>query len=206
VTKPGPDPAHGALGEESIASGRPNTRNSAPNHDMGDLRRLRELTARNPRVTFVRMAIRSLAKRQWVVAVVLVACSGEVSDGAGSSTIGGAAGLGGSPSGGDVGQASGGSLSAGTSGFAVGGNAGSGTVPYGQTCTGDSDCASGVCFDFSLVDHYCGGKACSVACSDTAECVQAATTHNAPTPSGSVCGSTGICSIVGTGLGSFWCQ
>jgi hypothetical protein len=87
-----------------------------------------------------------------------------------------------------------------------GGTGGSGTARYGQTCTGNADCASGVCFDFAAVDPYCGGKACSVACSNTAECIQAATENGAPMPNSSTCASTGTCSIVGTGLGSFWCQ
>jgi hypothetical protein len=72
-------------------------------------------------------------------------------------------------------------------------------------CTADAQCDEGVCWDFADYDALCGGTVCSRSCSDDAECVSAATTAGATTPSAAMCGSDGKCNFMGTGLGSYFC-
>ncbi len=72
-------------------------------------------------------------------------------------------------------------------------------------CTSDAQCAEGVCWDFADYDSLCGGTVCSLSCTTTAECVSAATTAGASSPSAATCGSDGKCDFVSTGLGTFFC-
>jgi hypothetical protein len=72
-------------------------------------------------------------------------------------------------------------------------------------CAVDDDCLSGVCWDFSTYDPWCGGTMCTQTCSTDTECHQLFTTLGAPSPLGASCGFDGRCDPVGTGLGLFWC-
>lgn len=81
-----------------------------------------------------------------------------------------------------------------------------GGLPTGSDCNEDSDCASGVCWDFADYDPFCGGTACSVECVSDDECFEAFDAANAPNPEESFCGEDGRCWVQGTGFGAFFCQ
>jgi hypothetical protein len=79
-------------------------------------------------------------------------------------------------------------------------------LPTGTSdCSVDSDCASGVCWDFKTYDPWCGGTMCTETCLTDADCHQLFTTLGAPTPLDASCGFDGRCNPLGTGLGAFWC-
>jgi len=80
-------------------------------------------------------------------------------------------------------------------------------LPTGASdCGVDDDCISGVCWDFSTYDPWCGGTMCTDTCLTDSDCQQLFTTLGAPEPLDSSCGLDGRCSPLGTGLGAFWCQ
>ncbi|MCB9549703.1 MAG: hypothetical protein H6706_28180 [Myxococcales bacterium] len=76
----------------------------------------------------------------------------------------------------------------------------------GNDCRGDGDCASGICWDWSQYDAFCGGRACSVGCRNDADCEAAFRGAGAPSPGDSRCGADGRCTVIGTGFGAFFCQ
>jgi len=78
--------------------------------------------------------------------------------------------------------------------------------PIGASCDTNTDCQTGVCWDFHDHDMLCAGKVCSTACTADAQCVDAASKHGAIGASNAHCGSDGLCDLVGTGLGTFSCQ
>lgn len=90
----------------------------------------------------------------------------------------------------------------------------------GQTCSSNSQCASGVCFDAQDSQQYwpwCYGTVCTTECTSDAQCVQLAQTAGAPHPERAGClyaellylnGSYGhyVCDLLAAGLGSFGCE
>ncbi|MCA9607252.1 MAG: hypothetical protein KC619_16715 [Myxococcales bacterium] len=86
-------------------------------------------------------------------------------------------------------------------GFDAAGRSPTGTMG----CMSDTECAEGVCWDFSDYDSFCFGRICSLMCASDTDCQNAATTAGASNPSGARCGSDGKCDFVGAGLGAFAC-
>jgi hypothetical protein len=82
-----------------------------------------------------------------------------------------------------------------------------GSMPLGtENCTDDCQCATGVCWDFSVYDPLCGGSVCSIHCVTNADCVNAFSAAGAPTPGSARCGFDSRCEPIGTGFGAFFCQ
>ena len=80
-------------------------------------------------------------------------------------------------------------------------------LPAGdQSCSTDSDCASGICWDFSHYASTCGGTMCSVTCTSDADCVLFFTPLGANNPNSAVCGSDYRCDPLSAQAGGFWCQ
>jgi hypothetical protein len=82
---------------------------------------------------------------------------------------------------------------------------GSGTLDLFDECRDDSQCQSGVCWDFHDYDALCFGAVCSVTCKEDQDCIDAYTDAGAPFPQGTFCGDDGRCDPVGAGVGSFAC-
>ncbi|MEM7154483.1 MAG: hypothetical protein AAF799_16670 [Myxococcota bacterium] len=82
---------------------------------------------------------------------------------------------------------------------------GFGPLEVGESCNDDSECMTGVCWDFSDYDPFCFGTACSVNCASDVQCVNAMAIAGAPDPSASSCGADGRCSTLGTGFGAYAC-
>ena len=80
-----------------------------------------------------------------------------------------------------------------------------GWLLLGEVCTGDAQCASGICWDFHDYDPWCGGAVCSISCTTTQQCIDAFTTAGAADPNASGCGADSRCTVIGTGFGAFWC-
>jgi hypothetical protein len=85
-------------------------------------------------------------------------------------------------------------------------SAASGLPAGDQSCSTDSDCASGICWDFSHYDSTCGGTMCSETCSTNADCVQFFTPLGASDPGSAVCGSDYRCDPLSAQAGVFFCQ
>jgi hypothetical protein len=75
----------------------------------------------------------------------------------------------------------------------------------GDECESDSDCASGICWNFSDYDPCCFGTACSDVCRTDADCIALAQEAGAAMPEDATCGADNRCDLVGTGLGSWAC-
>lgn len=78
-------------------------------------------------------------------------------------------------------------------------------VVVGGDCEVDADCPTRLCWDFMEHDQFCNGTICSIACTTTDECVDAAEAAGSTNPEGAFCGSDGECDLVSTGLGAFAC-
>lgn len=84
-------------------------------------------------------------------------------------------------------------------------DSGFGPLEIGESCNDDSECMTGVCWDFSDYDPFCFGTACSLNCATDIQCVNAMTIAGAPFPMESNCGADGRCSTLGTGFGAYAC-
>jgi len=69
----------------------------------------------------------------------------------------------------------------------------------------DSDCATGICWDFNHYDALCFGAFCSDDCVNDGDCAAMARDAGAADPEASSCGADARCTLVGTGLGLFAC-
>lgn len=121
----------------------------------------------------------------------------------GSTSDGGSTDGSGSSSSGTGDGSSGSSSGDGSSGSSSSG--GFGDVPVGGECAADSECQSGVCWDFNDYDPFCFGTACSVTCVTDQDCIDAMTAAGAPTPQNATCGGDDRCYMLGTGFGAFAC-
>ncbi len=63
-----------------------------------------------------------------------------------------------------------------------------------------------MCWDFMEHDSFCSGKICTIECTTTDECVEAAEVAGSTQADSAFCGSDGQCNLVTTGLGSFVCS
>ncbi len=77
---------------------------------------------------------------------------------------------------------------------------------FGEDCTEDADCESGICWDYGERDASCGGKVCSVLCTTSKACEGLAASAGAASAAGAECGVDDQCDLVGTGLGAFVCE
>lgn len=82
---------------------------------------------------------------------------------------------------------------------------GGGILPVGDPCEADAECATGVCWDLGDYDPACGGTACSGPCRGDDDCV-ALIMDAGGDGEASMCGADGRCTMVGTGLGAFFCE
>jgi|GEM_PF-4316625 len=80
-----------------------------------------------------------------------------------------------------------------------------GGLAFGTGCGTDEQCQSGVCWDWADYDPWCGGMICSDRCESDEQCWEWADIAGASDPAGAACGEDGLCVLVGTGLGDFWC-
>lgn len=106
-------------------------------------------------------------------------------------------------------QGSSDSSSDGTQGSSSGSSSsesGNGVLPTGDPCDADSDCASGVCWDWADYVPECGGTACSASCQSDEECEQLILDANGENPAGAFCGKDGRCWMQGTGFGQYFCE
>lgn len=78
-------------------------------------------------------------------------------------------------------------------------------LAFGEICEEDTDCLSGICWDFSDYDPLCFGKVCSQTCLSDADCQELADLAGAIDPGNARCGQDGLCDLVSTGLGEFAC-
>lgn len=84
-----------------------------------------------------------------------------------------------------------------------------GTLPIGAECEGDATCASGLCWDMSDYDPFCGGTFCTAACAgpgDDAPCRTAAAEAGAPNPDSAWCQEDRRCDLSAAGIGAIFCQ
>ena len=94
----------------------------------------------------------------------------------------------------------------GTSDAATDASADSGSgAAFGGRCTANADCATGLCWDFSDYDMFCGGKICSDMCTTDTDCQDKASAAGASSPADAQCLSDGTCDLVGAGIGAFFC-
>jgi hypothetical protein len=82
---------------------------------------------------------------------------------------------------------------------------GAGDLAVGAECEHDSQCETGVCWDFNDYDPFCFGTVCSGKCESDEECRALAAGAGAASPESARCGSDERCDLVGTGLGLFAC-
>ncbi len=75
---------------------------------------------------------------------------------------------------------------------------------FGGSCSSDSDCASGVCWDAALHPGECFGQACSAPCMSDEECDDLAREAGDSKP-GYSCGDDGFCDLAGMKLGDTVC-